>query len=1087
MIFKGLKTLLLSLIALLILASAGYAQTSQDVYGKNRIQYKKFEWEFISSPNFDIYFTKGNISLAKNAAQHAELEFDQITELIGFAPYQKIKLFIYASKSDLRQSNVGLNDENNLTGGRTNFSKSIVEIPYPGNQLGFQDLIRLGIAKTLLYEMVYGGSFKESIQNSYLLTLPEWYLGGAAAYAAYGWNAEMDDYMRDALSNNTMRKPSNLLGKEAVIAGQSIWNYIAERYGKQNVSNILNLTRVIRNEESSIANTLGVDYDKLLVDWRSWYLNQALRVNQSNTPLPRSWRLRSNSRFATLNQVKLSSDGKWAAYSMNKDGRYSIQLRNLETGRNKLITLKGNKVLAQSIDAKVPLLAWQGSEVLHAVITKNGTPHLYSYPIGKGESTITPIKGATQISSFDVATDGKLMVMSADKNGQTDLYFFYPTSKRLLPITFDLADDLDPRFVPGTRLVVFSSNRISDTLGSKYEHKDLSENFNIYQINPDTQNLANRSVLTKITNFIYSETQPIPLNTDTLIYLSNESGIANLVMLRRSTGEKRNLTKYQSSIINYDIANPVGANVSFAFTAQTRGRELPFATTKFSLESNEVPYTTARAQMLAPWLQNRFGNVSDLVKPDSSWRTNALKALEEKQLKIADSIDKGFINFRYYVFDSEKYRKPVLNERTPSASLPTSKSNLAITGSVKYPLSGVQGPFRYENRLSLNSVTTTLIIDPLQRTATVLEANVTDLFENHKFVASLTNFLDLNSNRFALEYQYLPHRLDFRTKYYRNNYYYTSSDGFASERYILSRVDATVAYPFGTASSVSLSPQYMRTKYIKVFDGQQATLASPDILQNYIGYRLEYNFDNTIGKGLNMLEGMRIRLKLETNNNFADKRLSFNNLSIDFRRYQKIHKELIFAVRGSYGRFFGNNAKQYLVGGMDNWLFASSNTTPRKEDPLSDASGFTNQGRTNRLFNQYVTNLRGFDYNTLYGKSYLLCNMELRFPIVRYLYKGPIESNFLKHFQLNFFYDIGTAWDSGNPFNGNNSVNTRIIDTDPSYKITIRNFDDPFIRSYGLGFRTMMLGYYTKFDLAQGIQNGVFLRPMLHVTLGSDF
>ena len=92
------------------------------MYGKNRIQYKKFEWEFISSPNFDIYFTKGNISLAKSAAQHAELEFDQITELIGFAPYQKIKLFIYASKADLRQSNVGLNDENNLTGGRTNFS-----------------------------------------------------------------------------------------------------------------------------------------------------------------------------------------------------------------------------------------------------------------------------------------------------------------------------------------------------------------------------------------------------------------------------------------------------------------------------------------------------------------------------------------------------------------------------------------------------------------------------------------------------------------------------------------------------------------------------------------------------------------------------------------------------------------------------------------------------------------------------------------------------------------------------------------------------------------------------------------------------
>jgi hypothetical protein len=236
-----------------------------------------------------------------------------------------------------------------------------------------------------------------------------------------------------------------------------------------------------------------------------------------------------------------------------------------------------------------------------------------------------------------------------------------------------------------------------------------------------------------------------------------------------------------------------------------------------------------------------------------------------------------------------------------------------------------------------------------------------------------------------------------------------------------------------------------------------------------------------------MVQGMRVRVKLENNTNLTNSAYNFNNFSIDFRRYQKIHKELVFAVRGTFGRFFGNSVKQYMLGGMDNWLFASTNVSGRKDDPIGPPAGYGSQGRTNRLFNQYVTNLRGFNYNTLYGRNYLLWNFELRFPIVRYLYKGPIESNFLKHFQLNFFYDIGTAWNNGNPFTGNNSVNTRVVDTDPSFKITIRNFDDPFLRSYGFGFRTMMLGYYTKFDIAQGIQNGVYIRPMLHVTLGYDF
>jgi hypothetical protein len=100
-------------------------------------------------------------------------------------------------------------------------------------------------------------------------------MSGIAAYIAEGWSPELDDYMRDAIVHRQMKKPSLLTGPEATLVGQSIWNYIAERYGKDNISNILNLTRIIRTEQTSVASTLGISFTRFLKDWRDFYTNMA--------------------------------------------------------------------------------------------------------------------------------------------------------------------------------------------------------------------------------------------------------------------------------------------------------------------------------------------------------------------------------------------------------------------------------------------------------------------------------------------------------------------------------------------------------------------------------------------------------------------------------------------------------------------------------------------------------------------------------------------------------------------------------------------------------------------------------------------
>ena len=259
----------------------------------------------------------------------------------------------------------------------------------------------------------------------------------------------------------------------------------------------------------------------------------------------------------------------------------------------------------------------------------------------------------------------------------------------------------------------------------------------------------------------------------------------------------------------------------------------------------------------------------------------------------------------------------------------------------------------------------------------------------------------------------------------------------------------------------------------------------------YGGFRAEFVFDNTTVNGLNMTEGTRLRIRYERFQGLIDRNsllesaaaASFNNFSIDARHYQKIHRDLILALRLAYGRFAGRAPKQYLLGGMDNWAFNQRDSRP-ENDPLALRQRFDNR---DLLFNEFATNMRGFPFNKLSGNSFVLFNAELRLPLVRYFYRGPITSNFFKNLQFVGFTDVGTAWTGASPFSRQNSLNTTVRGNG-TFRAQVTNFKNPFLVGYGAGARTLLFGYYFKFDVAWGVEDFVVTpRPTYYLTLGYDF
>ena len=262
-------TLLFGLLTPVLVATA---QFDQERFGKNRVQHKDIEWYYFSSNNFEVYYYDGGLNNARMAIDYLENEFDRLTQLIGYVAYTKPKIFIYNSPEELLQSNLDLNKDEYTVDGQTFFSRLLGEVAFTGTWEAFKKDLIYSTSKVIIEEMLYGATIADAFQSNLVNSFPEWYIEGAAMYLANGWSREMDDFIRHYFNDEKKPKIHRLQEKEAALVGQSIWNFIAEKYGRRYISSVLNLSRINRNEENSIANTIGLNYKIFTEQWQQFYV-----------------------------------------------------------------------------------------------------------------------------------------------------------------------------------------------------------------------------------------------------------------------------------------------------------------------------------------------------------------------------------------------------------------------------------------------------------------------------------------------------------------------------------------------------------------------------------------------------------------------------------------------------------------------------------------------------------------------------------------------------------------------------------------------------------------------------------------------
>ncbi|MEZ0483454.1 hypothetical protein [Fibrella aquatica] len=1081
-----------SLLCLVAGTSAwGQNYPSLEQFGKNRIQYRTFEWKTVRTSNFEIYFYEDGEQLANLAAQYAESDFDRITELLGYTPYNRIKIFLYNSPQELAQSNIGVTTLGEMTRRELDLSKSRVELAFSGDQVSFRKELLRNVTMLFVYDMLYGGSLKDALQSSLLLTLPNWFMPGMASYVAEGWSPELDDYMRDASINDPVRKPSTLSGMDAERVGQSIWNYIGQKYGRDNISNILNLTRIIRDEQKSIQSTLGISYNRFLRDWREYYTVQASPFAGAFKTNPDDFRIKlSGSKTPVqLNSLKLSPDKSLLAYTTVRDGKYSVEVVNTTTQKRYSLMSGGYRLDGLTYKPNMPLVAWQRDNRLVILLEEKGRPFLYIYSDLDASLKKRPkrvlsqgISGLAQVTSMDASTDGGSLVLSAVRRGQNDLFLYSLNRNNYQQLTNDLYDDLNPRFVGRSgRQIVFSSNRRLDTLNAdKGTYKSIRDQFSIFTI----EGTARVSSARRLTDSTYQALAPIGANENTLFYVSEQTGIRNVYKRLIDEQSETAVTALPSGILQYDY---LPANGGFVYSSIQEGSVYIGFRSQLANAVAALP-TTQRAIAMSPRLVAKPtpkpapARDSTTMVRDTVARTtpvNSVTVAPPKRMVLAPGeVDTDQYEFDADVLKAAEYRQRRAASTAAQATVPG--LNAPLPRNRRRENVTVRGPFEYQGLFVMNDASSAWRIDPIRGFGYVQNIALNDLLENHIVKGGLFITTNLKNSDLWTEYQNLKHRVDYGVRVDRQTLFLDA--GEFSQRFRYNKVALTAAYPISVNTRFSVSPFYALTRQIDLsFQGQ----GQPDAVSDYAGARAEVVFDNTKVSGMNMIEGTRFKVRYDNYTGLRGVNESFNRLSADIRHYQHIHRDLVLALRLSYGQSGGAAPKQSAVGGMENWI-----NTQREETATNPL--YITEVRNNirdLFFLDFAAPLRGFRQGKLVGNSHLLFNAELRFPLIRYLYRGNITSNFLRNLQLVGFTDIGTAWNgTSGPFSRENSLNTERFGGPPTpFRVTITNFQNPFLIGYGAGVRTMLLGYYVKFDYAWGIENKTVNSPTAYLTLGYDF
>ena len=535
-------------------------------FGKNKIQYREFDWRIYHSPHFNVHYYEQTEPLLQKVVSFAESAYDLLSREFDHQIQDPVPLIFYATHSQFEQNNVILNFIPEGTGAFATATRFRMVLPVDIPDAELMELVLHELTHIFQYHMLYQGNLTKAVATA----PPMWVTEGMASYMAKDEQQRDKMFLRDAVVND--RIPSvtqNFVGFFAYRFGHSVFDFMEERWGKEGFQDfIYELRNTIGSRvDRAVERAFKMDAEEFDAEFRRWLRKEYLPLLvETGEPADfgRLFRLEQEAASQEISPSASPSGDLVAAFSSYKgdvdvvlfDARKRRLLRNLTTGFSNdyqyLVAqeLELGRKMGRDLD-----FAPDGNTIAVFAKREKGRDLLLIDVLRGGIARSFPIEGIEQQTAPAWSPDGKKIAFGGWKGGQFDLFQLDLESGQVSQVTNDDVFDGAPDYSPDGRSLVFVS-----VVGSGYAklfRVDLADPARRFQLTSGNSN----------------ENDPVYSPDGRRVYFtSDQRGAENIFSLDLQSGELKQWTDVVTGAFMPTVLARTEGEEGLVYTGYYKGR-----------------------------------------------------------------------------------------------------------------------------------------------------------------------------------------------------------------------------------------------------------------------------------------------------------------------------------------------------------------------------------------------------------------------------------------------------------------------------------------------------------------------------------
>jgi Tol biopolymer transport system component len=1074
-----------------LLVLLGASPASGQYFGRNKVQYRAFDFQVLRTENFDVYYYPQEREAAVDAARMVERSYARLSRILQHEFRERKPLIVYASHTDFQQTNALPSTIDEGTGGVTEALKSRMILPFTGSYADFDHVLTHELVHGFQYDVILRRGMLNDA-SPFVARLPLWFMEGMAEYLSIGRiDAHTVSWLRDAVLNGYLRSIVEMTQRDDYLSyrfGQSLWSYIGSKWGDEVVGILLQKAPRI-GIERAFSSTLGLSLEELNREWqsavRSTYLVQVTeydRPQQIATRLTQHERLYDEWYLAPA----VSPDGESMVYLSQRDGfSFDLWLASARTGKVR------KRLIESARDASFESLRFMNSgaafssdgRYLAFAAKAGGQDALYLYDLRRGRVAKRLKFDLNGISNPSWSPDDRRIVFTGLDGGLSDL-FITDLNGKLTRLTRDRYADLLPAWSPDGRSIAFTTDRAGTDLDVL-----MYGNMRVAVIDVDSRaiDLLPHQEEGKNSNAVWSP------DGRKLIWVSDRTGTNDLYLFELEGRTLSRITQLLSGVIAVTPLSPV-----ISWSRQGRLLFTYFEAAGYNTYVVEDPLALPRELVVSPRIVAAADSARAVANGNGARHAPQTAAdarghgaitggpAEPVRTDSATAAEGRTFITSYYRAADGSFRPSTAATVSQETAAPVSVSALLDSAVLALPDTTGFEHLRYRVKLTADmsgrpSVGTQVGGYYGNGVYGGTYVSLSDMLGNHNLLLAGNVSGSLSDASFFGAYTFLKTRANWSGAIWQVPIYRYLGGGFFSmdvkgenrnvaanifRRDVMRAAHAGLSYPFSTFSRLELNATGVHYRSDVLIRGYDRTTYEPvEIDQRFDGFsylqpEVALVFDNALSGWTGPIYGRRYRAQVSRT--FGD--LQYATALLDVRNYTNWKQKIVLATRlvglsqfgaesNRFGVFWGG---PYFIRGYDYNSFEQIS----KECTESRFYGAATSISPCPVRDQLV------------GSSVVLLNSELRFPVITELQIG-----FLGNFppvDAVAFFDGGLAWDSRvcRQYDYTRRDNCALGESD-AVRITWdrKPGEDPYLVreplfSYGIGLRINVFYTIVRLDYA---------------------